>query len=171
MLGTISILSSLFDRTRRSAIAARGCGRGSSCGRPACACTSRARALDPSQATSSRRTIRASTTSRSCSRRCRCSCGSSPRTSLGRFPFLGWHLRRTGHLLVDRKNPGAGIVEEDGAAGRESAFAHRVSRRDAQRRRPRRAVQEGMFLVAIDAGLPIVPVSVAGSRHVMLKGG
>ena len=27
-----------------------------------------------------------------------------------------------------------------------------------------------MFLVAIDAGLPIVPVSIAGSRHVMLKG-
>ncbi len=27
-----------------------------------------------------------------------------------------------------------------------------------------------MFLVAIDAGLPVVPVSISGSRHVMLKG-
>src|SRR5687767_1473849 len=25
--------------------------------------------------------------------------------SLGNFPFLGWHLRRTGHMLVDRKRP------------------------------------------------------------------
>ena len=25
--------------------------------------------------------------------------------SLGRFPFLGWHLIRAGHLLVDRSNP------------------------------------------------------------------
>ena len=25
--------------------------------------------------------------------------------SLGRFPFLGWHLRRTGHMLVDRRHP------------------------------------------------------------------
>src|SRR5580765_7223010 len=25
--------------------------------------------------------------------------------SLGNFPFLGWHLRRAGHLLVDRSNP------------------------------------------------------------------
>jgi len=25
--------------------------------------------------------------------------------SLGRFPFLGWHLRRTGHMLVDRRRP------------------------------------------------------------------
>ena len=25
--------------------------------------------------------------------------------SLGHVPFLGWHLRRAGHLLVDRSNP------------------------------------------------------------------
>ena len=25
--------------------------------------------------------------------------------SLGSFPFLGWHLRRTGHMLVDRRHP------------------------------------------------------------------
>ena len=25
--------------------------------------------------------------------------------SLGSFPFLGWHLRRTGHMLVDRRRP------------------------------------------------------------------
>jgi 1-acyl-sn-glycerol-3-phosphate acyltransferase len=28
----------------------------------------------------------------------------------------------------------------------------------------------GLFFVAVDAGLPIVPVSIAGSRHVMRKG-
>ncbi len=28
------------------------------------------------------------------------------KASLGRFPFLGWHLRRSGHVLVDRSNPG-----------------------------------------------------------------
>jgi 1-acyl-sn-glycerol-3-phosphate acyltransferase len=32
--------------------------------------------------------------------------------SLGRIPFLGWHLRRAGHLLVDRRNPGADIVHK-----------------------------------------------------------
>src|SRR5688500_19090998 len=25
--------------------------------------------------------------------------------SLGHVPFLGWHLRRTGHMLVDRRRP------------------------------------------------------------------
>ena len=34
------------------------------------------------------------------------------KASLGSFPFLGWHLQRTGHLLVNRKNPGADIVEK-----------------------------------------------------------
>ena len=61
--------------------------------------------------------------------------------SLGRFPFLGWHLQRTGHLLVDRKNPGAGDRQEDGAAGPGRALAHHLSRRDAKRGRDRRAVQ------------------------------
>ena len=32
--------------------------------------------------------------------------------SLGRIPFMGWHLHRAGHLLVDRRNPGPDIVEK-----------------------------------------------------------
>jgi 1-acyl-sn-glycerol-3-phosphate acyltransferase len=90
--------------------------------------------------------------------------------SLGRVPFLGWHLQRTGHLLVDRKNPGAGILKrmahlikgtrslivfpegtrsEDGAVGR---------------------FKGGIFLLAIDSSLPVLPVSIARSRFVMSKG-
>jgi 1-acyl-sn-glycerol-3-phosphate acyltransferase len=30
--------------------------------------------------------------------------------SLGRFPFLGWHLIRAGHLLVDRRNPNRSAI-------------------------------------------------------------
>ena len=30
--------------------------------------------------------------------------------------------------------------------------------------------KKGSFVVAVDAGLPVVPVSVSGSRHVMKKG-
>ena len=30
--------------------------------------------------------------------------------SLGSFPFLGWHLSRTGHFLVNRRNPDARAV-------------------------------------------------------------
>ena len=34
------------------------------------------------------------------------------KASLGAFPFLGWHLARTGHVLVDRKKPGADMFRQ-----------------------------------------------------------
>ena len=90
--------------------------------------------------------------------------------SLGRFPFLGWHLQRTAHLLVDRKSPGASIVKKMarlvGGARSLIVFPEGTRSTDGSVER----FKGGMFLVAIDAGLPIVPVSIAGSRHVMLKG-
>jgi 1-acyl-sn-glycerol-3-phosphate acyltransferase len=90
--------------------------------------------------------------------------------SLGAFPFLGWHLRRTGHLLVDRKNPGAGVVKKMAklVGGARSLIVFPEGTRSADGRVAR--FKGGIFLVAIDAGLPVVPVSIAGSRHVMLKG-
>ena len=91
--------------------------------------------------------------------------------SLAMFPVLGWHLKRGGHLFVDRKDPDrAGILNrrrglvsqglslivypegtrtEDGHVGRFKA---------------------GSFLLAIQAGLPIVPLSIVGNRAVMPKG-
>lgn len=90
--------------------------------------------------------------------------------SLGRFPFLGWHLQRTGHLLVDRRNPGAGILKKMArlvAGGRSLIVFPEGTRSPDGRVAP---FKGGMFLLAIDAQLPIVPVSISGSRHVMLKG-
>lgn len=90
--------------------------------------------------------------------------------SLGRFPFLGWHLRRTGHLLVDRRNPGPDIVAK---MRRLVDEAHSLIVFPEGTRSVDGAVgrfKKGSFLVAIDAGLPVVPVSVSGSRHVMRKG-
>jgi 1-acyl-sn-glycerol-3-phosphate acyltransferase len=92
------------------------------------------------------------------------------KSSLGSFPFLGWHLRRTGHLLVDRRNPGAGIVTKMRRLVSEShsliVFPEGTRSVDGRVAR----FKKGPFLVAIDAGLPIVPVSLSGSRHVMRKG-
>lgn len=91
--------------------------------------------------------------------------------SLGRVPFLGWHLRRSGHLLVDRRNPdrsgilrtwkslvGQGlslIIFPEGTRSVDGVVA---------------PFKAGSFLLAIDANLPLVPVSVDGSRLVMRKG-
>lgn len=90
--------------------------------------------------------------------------------SVGRIPFLGWHLRRTGHLLVDRQRPGADIVEKMrrlvGSSHSLIVFPEGTRSQDGRVGR----FKKGSFLVAVDAGLPIVPVSVSGSRHVMKKG-
>jgi 1-acyl-sn-glycerol-3-phosphate acyltransferase len=89
--------------------------------------------------------------------------------SIGRFPILGWHLLRTGHLLVDRRNPGAGIVKKMaklvGGARSLIVFPEGTRSPDGSVGR----FKGGSFLVAIDARLPVVPISIAGSRHVMPK--
>ncbi len=91
--------------------------------------------------------------------------------SLGRFPFLGWHLRRTGHMLVDRRRPDRGKIFS--WAGRLHAdglslivFPEGTRSRDGRVAR----FKGGSFYLALEAGLPVVPISIVGSRHVMLKG-
>jgi 1-acyl-sn-glycerol-3-phosphate acyltransferase len=91
--------------------------------------------------------------------------------SLGRFPFLGWHLRRTGHMLVDRRHPDR--VAIFGWASRLmsqglSLIVFPEGTRSGDGRVGR--FKGGSFYLALEAGLPIVPLSVIGSRHVMLKG-
>jgi 1-acyl-sn-glycerol-3-phosphate acyltransferase len=91
--------------------------------------------------------------------------------SLGRFPVLGPHLKRTGHMLVDRSKPDrAGIF---GWASRLTSnglslivFPEGTRSRDGLMGK----FKGGSIMLAMQAGLPIVPISVIGSRHVMRKG-
>ena len=91
--------------------------------------------------------------------------------SLGSFPMLGPHLKRTGHMLVDRKHPDrlrildwarnltakglSLIVFPEGTRSRDGFLGK---------------FKGGGFLLALQSGLPVVPISVIGSRHVMRKG-
>ena len=90
--------------------------------------------------------------------------------ALGHVPFVGWHLRWSGHLLVDRQHPGAGVLKK-----MRRLMSHRASlivfpegsrSSDGHIRK----FKGGVFLLAIDSGLPVVPVSVSGSFAVMPKG-
>jgi 1-acyl-sn-glycerol-3-phosphate acyltransferase len=92
------------------------------------------------------------------------------KASLGSFPFLGWHLQRTGHLLVNRKNPGGDIVVKMRRLVSEthSLIVFPEGTRSVDGRVAR--FKKGPFLVAIDANLTVVPVSISGSREVMTKG-
>jgi 1-acyl-sn-glycerol-3-phosphate acyltransferase len=90
--------------------------------------------------------------------------------SLGRIPFMGWHLQRTGHVLVDRSKPGAGTVKK---MARLVAKGHSLVVFPEGTRSPDGVVARfkgGSFVIALDAQLPIVPITIIGSRHVMRKG-
>src|SRR6185503_9703389 len=93
------------------------------------------------------------------------------KASLARFPVLGWHLKRGGHLFVDRRHPDrAGILKRwrslvsDGLSL--IIFAEGTRSWDGRVAR----FKAGSFLLAIEAGLPVVPLAVIGTRRVMPKG-
>jgi 1-acyl-sn-glycerol-3-phosphate acyltransferase len=91
--------------------------------------------------------------------------------SLGRFPFLGWHLIRAGHLLVDRRNPDrSGILNRWRrlVSDRLSLIIFPEGTRSADGRVGH--FKAGSFLLALEAGLTIVPVTVCGTTHIMKKG-
>jgi 1-acyl-sn-glycerol-3-phosphate acyltransferase len=92
------------------------------------------------------------------------------KASLGRIPFMGWHLQRTGHVLVDRSNPGAGVVKRMARLVAEGhsllVFPEGTRSTDGMVARFKR----GPFVIALDGGLPVVPISLVGTRHVMFKG-
>jgi len=93
------------------------------------------------------------------------------KASLARFPVLGWHLKRGGHLFVDRRNPDrAGILKRWRALVSDglSLIIYAEGTRSADGRVAR--FRGGSFLLAIEAGLPIVPLAVIGTRRVMPKG-
>jgi 1-acyl-sn-glycerol-3-phosphate acyltransferase len=91
--------------------------------------------------------------------------------SLARFPVLGWHLKRGGHLFVDRRNPDkTGILSRWRALVSEglSLIIYAEGTRSPDGKVAR--FKAGSFLLAIQAGLPVVPLAVIGTRAVMPKG-
>ena len=93
------------------------------------------------------------------------------KASLARFPVLGWHLKRGGHLFVDRQHPDrAGILKRWRALVSDGLsliiFAEGTRSWDGRVAR----FKAGSFLLAMEAGLPVVPLAVIGTRAVMPKG-
>ena len=88
------------------------------------------------------------------------------KASLFPIPFLGWHLRRSGHMPVVRDNPSRAARSLLAAAGhvrRGTAvfiFPEGGRSPDGQIREFR----AGAFLLAIKAERPVVPVTIRGTR-------
>jgi len=89
--------------------------------------------------------------------------------SLFRIPVLGWAMRSLGHMPIDRINRGtAGRMLSDSisrAGDRRSVlvFPEETYSRDGKLL----PFQRGGFVLAIKAGLPILPVGIVGTREAL----
>jgi len=91
---------------------------------------------------------------------------------LFQIPFLGTHLKRAGHLPVDRSSPRASLKSMMEAAriisGRGvSVLNFPEGGRSAE---GLREFKEGPAYIAIKAGVPIVPVALIGLRELLPMG-
>lgn len=92
--------------------------------------------------------------------------------SLNRIPFLGWHLFLSGHIGVERENPTKARQSLDHAAERIRKGTSVVVFPEGTRSYDgvMRNFRKGSFRLAIKAGTPVVPITIADSHRVMKRG-
>ena len=89
--------------------------------------------------------------------------------SLFNMPFMGWHLRRSGHIPVDRDRPREAkksmkkVAQEIREGKSVLLFPEGHRSRDGQLL----PFKAGSFYIAILSGVPIVPITLNGTRQVL----
>jgi len=89
---------------------------------------------------------------------------------LFQIPFLGWHLARAGHIRVPRGDARAAVKTMTLAAQtvREQAISLLIFPEGGRSRNGEMgSFKEGAALIAIRAGVPLVPVGLKGTREVL----
>jgi 1-acyl-sn-glycerol-3-phosphate acyltransferase len=88
------------------------------------------------------------------------------------IPFLGWHLQRAGHIPINRGSTAESIASLQRAArllgGGVSAFLFPEGTRT--RDGSLQPLKKGGFRLAVESGLPVVPVTITGTRRAMPRG-
>jgi 1-acyl-sn-glycerol-3-phosphate acyltransferase len=89
--------------------------------------------------------------------------------SLFNMPFMGWHLKRSGHIPVDRKRPRGAMRSLDAAAEKIRAGSSVILFPEGHRSRDGKIgpFKSGSFYLAIQSGVPIVPITLNGTRAVL----
>jgi 1-acyl-sn-glycerol-3-phosphate acyltransferase len=89
--------------------------------------------------------------------------------SLSHVPFLGWYMRATGMIFVDRGRSSQAIASLQAAAARIRDGASIIAFPEGTRSRDGaiHPFKKGTFVVAIEAQVPIVPMAVHGASYVL----
>jgi 1-acyl-sn-glycerol-3-phosphate acyltransferase len=94
------------------------------------------------------------------------------KAELYRVPFFGWGMRLVGDVRIERENRKAAFASYEVAAARIRTGAPVVVFPEGTRGRSYalRPFKKGPFVLAIAAGVPIVPVLIHGTLDVLPKG-
>jgi 1-acyl-sn-glycerol-3-phosphate acyltransferase len=88
------------------------------------------------------------------------------------IPFLGWHMQRSGQIPINRGSTAESIESLRRAArllgGGVSAFLFPEGTRT--RDGSLQSLKKGGFRLAMESGLPLVPVTIVGTRRAMPRG-
>jgi 1-acyl-sn-glycerol-3-phosphate acyltransferase len=85
-------------------------------------------------------------------------------------PFMGWHMRRSGYIPIDRENPRAAAKSIIEAAETIRGGIHAVAFPEGTRSKTGDLgeFRSGAFALALRTRVPIVPVSLEGSYRVIM---
>jgi len=89
---------------------------------------------------------------------------------LFRIPFLGTHLRRSGHLPVVREDPRASIksLSEGARIIRENKVSVLLFPEGSRSENGKlKDFKEGAAYIAIKAGVPVIPIAIVGTAEVL----
>lgn len=93
--------------------------------------------------------------------------------SLYKVPFIGGHLRRAGHIPVDREDPRAAVKVMSAAAEliRREGISILVFPEGSRSEDGRlQEFKEGAAYLAIKAGAPVVPIGISGTLEILPTG-
>jgi 1-acyl-sn-glycerol-3-phosphate acyltransferase len=92
--------------------------------------------------------------------------------SLFMIPIFGWALKRAGYISLDRENPREGLKAMDEAARKIREGMNIIIFPEGTRSRDGKLLpfKKGGFSLALKAGVPIVPVGIAGTSALQPKG-
>lgn len=88
---------------------------------------------------------------------------------LFRIPFMGWHLTRAGHIPVDRSSTENAVASMQRAASylRGGICAFIFPEGTRSRDGYLHKFKKGGFKLAVQANVPIIPITITGSRQVL----
>lgn len=89
--------------------------------------------------------------------------------TLRKVPFLGWYMSWTGMVFVDRSNSTQAVGSLTAAAERLRGGISLLAYPEGTRSRDGRILpfKKGPFVLALQAGVPIVPIAIEGSMRCM----